>query len=132
MENSNKIEAVKKEEYPFGDLEQIRLTSKIYSKKKEIHKAFWNKPSITLFRLIVIIYLSVFSLYPFIYNFKNKLVRKMSEQNRHSGLNQNYERIDPNDKNFTYIPIVGWIDLQKKSPVPFEKIMKYLIYMKLN
>ena len=111
MESSNNLEVVRKEEYPIGDLEQIRLTSKIYSKKKEIHKSFWKKPLIIKFLLIVIIYLSVLLLYPFISNFKNIFVRKMSEQNRNSGLNQNYERIDPNDKDFTYIPIVGTDDI---------------------
>ena len=111
MESSNNLEVVKKEEYPFVDLEQIRLTSKVYCQKKEIHNTFWNKPLVTIFILIVILYLSVLLLYPFISNFKNIFVRKMSEQNRISGLNQNYERIDPNDKDFTYIPIVGTDDI---------------------
>ena len=70
MESSNNLEVVKKEEYPFVDLEKIRLTSKVYCQKKEIHNTFWNKPLVIIFILIVILYLSVLLLYPFISNFK--------------------------------------------------------------
>jgi 2',3'-cyclic-nucleotide 2'-phosphodiesterase (5'-nucleotidase family) len=35
----------------------------------------------------------------------------MTQQNGNLGLNQNYERVDPNDKNYTYIPIVGTDDI---------------------
>jgi len=48
-------------------------------------------------------------LYPF---FKNKTVniRQMSQYNK-LGLIQNYKRVDPNDKNYVYIPIVGTDDI---------------------
>ena len=39
------------------------------------------------------------------------IVREMSEQNGNIGLNQNYERVSPNDKNYTYVPIVGTDDI---------------------
>ena len=35
----------------------------------------------------------------------------MIQQNGNLGLNQNYERVDPNDKNYIYIPIVGTDDI---------------------
>jgi 2',3'-cyclic-nucleotide 2'-phosphodiesterase (5'-nucleotidase family) len=35
----------------------------------------------------------------------------MTQQNGNIGLNQNYEKVDPNDNNYTYIPIVGTDDI---------------------
>ena len=35
----------------------------------------------------------------------------MTQQNGNQGLNQNYERVDPNDKNYTYVPIIGTDDI---------------------
>jgi 2',3'-cyclic-nucleotide 2'-phosphodiesterase (5'-nucleotidase family) len=35
----------------------------------------------------------------------------MTQQNGNLGLNQNYERVDPNDKNYTYIAVVGTDDI---------------------
>ena len=35
MESSECLQVIKKEDYPIGDLEKIRLTSKAYSVKKK-------------------------------------------------------------------------------------------------
>ena len=110
MEATQHLEVVRKEEYN-GDLECIQLTSKNFSAKKSKKKKFWNKTLITIFLVIIIMYVSVLLLYPFIFTIKNMIVREMSEQNGNLGLNQNYERVNPNDKNYIYVPIVGTDDI---------------------
>ena len=110
MESTQHLQVVRKEEYN-GDLEHIQLTSKNYSAKKPKKKKFWNKPMITVFLVIIVMYISVLLLYPFISSIKNMIVREMSEQNGNLGLNQNYERVNPNDKNYIYVPIVGTDDI---------------------
>jgi 5'-nucleotidase len=64
-----------------------------------------------VFLVIIALYVSILLLHPFIKNIKNMIVREMSEQNGNLGLNQNYERVSPYDKNYTYIPIVGTDDI---------------------
>ena len=105
------LEKVKNEDDSFRDLEQIRLTSKTYSIEKKMPQKFWNKPLIIIIFSILIIYLSILLLYPFMINIKRIFIREMSEQNGNFGLNQNYERVDPNDREYTYIPIVGTDDI---------------------
>ena len=56
-------------------------------------------------------YLSILVLYPFFKNIRSRLVRQLSELNGNIGLNQNYKIINPRDKNYTYIPIVGTDDI---------------------
>ena len=43
MESSERLQIVRKEDYSFGDLEKIRLTSKAYSVKKKNPKYFCTK-----------------------------------------------------------------------------------------
>ena len=109
MENIKKIESIKNDN--ICDMDQIQLKSRNYTNKKQISKKVLSKPTIIIFHIIIIIYLFVLFLYLYITNIKNKLIREMSEKNGNTGLNQNYERVDPNDKKYTYIPIVGTDDI---------------------
>ena len=111
MENNKQIEDQKKNDFVIGDIERIRLTSKSYIERTQINPKFFNKSLITTIIIIIIFYLSMLLLYPFINQFKAMLVREMSEQNGNLGLNQNYSRVKPNDKNYIYIPIVGTDDI---------------------
>ena len=109
MENIKNIESIKNDN--ISDMEQIQLTSRNYTNKNQISKKVLSKPTIIIFHIIIVIYLFVLFLYLYITNIKNKFIREMSEKNRIIGLNQNYERVNPNDKNYTYIPIVGTDDI---------------------
>ena len=111
MENNKQIEDQKKNDFVIGDIERIRLTSKSYIERTQINPKFFNKSLITTIIIIIVFYLSMLLLYPFINQFKAMLVREMSEQNGNLGLNQNYSRVKPNDKNYIYIPIVGTDDI---------------------
>ena len=111
MENNKQIEDRKKNDFVIGDIERIRLTSKSYIERTQINPKFFNKSLITTIIIIIVFYLSMLLLYPFINQFKAMLVREMSEQNGNLGLNQNYSRVKPNDKNYIYIPIVGTDDI---------------------
>ena len=111
MENNKQTEDQRKNDFAIGDIERIRLTSKTYIERTQINPKFWNKTLITTIILIIIFYLSMILLYPFITQFKAMIVREMSEQNGNLGLNQNYSRVKPNDKNYIYIPIVGTDDI---------------------
>ena len=111
MENNKESETSQKVDYPIGDVERIRLTSKSYSIKNQITPKFFSKSLILSLLIIIIFYFSMLILYPFINQFKAMMVREMSEQNGNLGLNQNYSRVKPNDKNFIYIPIVGTDDI---------------------
>ena len=111
MENNKQTEDQRKNDFVIGDIERIRLTSKTYIERTQINPKFWNKTLITTIILIIIFYLSMILLYPFITQFKAMIVREMSEQNGNLGLNQNYSRVKPNDKNYIYIPIVGTDDI---------------------
>ncbi len=111
MENNKQSEDQRKNDFVLGDIERIRLTSKTYIERTPVNPKFWNKTLITTIILIIIFYLSMILLYPFITQFKAMIVREMSEQNGNLGLNQNYSRVKPNDKNYIYIPIVGTDDI---------------------
>ena len=111
MESSQQLQIVKKEDVIIGDLEEMELTSKGYKIKTKKTKTFWNKTLIRIFFAIIIVYLLILFLHPFITNIQGINVRIMTQQNGNLGLNQNYEKVDPYDKNYTYIPIVGTDDI---------------------
>ena len=112
IDNSSQNLAVfKRNEVNIGDLEEMELTSKSYKIKTIKTKKFCNDVLLQVLIAIFIIYLSILYLYPFISSIKNINIRRMTQQNGNIGINQNYERIDPDDKNYTYIPIVGTDDI---------------------
>ena len=111
MENNKNLDEVKKSDFSIADIETIRLTSKSYIVKSQIKPKFWNKSLITTIILILIFYITLLLIYPFINQIKEMMVREMSEQNGNLGLNQNYSRVKPNDKKYIYIPIVGTDDI---------------------
>ena len=111
MENNKQYEDQRKNDFNIGDVETIILTSKPYKTKDKINTKFWNKTLIITILMILIFYISMLLLYPFITQFKSMFVRNMSEKNGNQGLNQNYNRVKPNDKNYIYIPIIGTDDI---------------------
>ena len=111
MDSSQQLQVVKKEDVIIGDLEEMELTSKSYKIKTKKTKKFWNKTLIRIFFMIITFYVLILFLYPYLTNIQRINVRLMTQQNGNLGLNQNYERVDPNDKNYTYIPIVGTDDI---------------------
>ena len=111
MENNKNLDEVKKGDFSIADIETIRLTSKSYIVKSQIKPKFWSKSLITTIILILIFYITLLLIYPFISQIKEMMVREMSEQNWNLGLNQNYSRVKPNDKKYIYIPIVGTDDI---------------------
>ena len=111
MENNKNLDEVKKGDFSIADIETIRLTSKSYIVKGQIKPKFWSKSLITTIILILIFYITLLLIYPFISQIKEMMVREMSEQNGNLGLNQNYSRVKPNDKKYIYIPIVGTDDI---------------------
>ena len=111
MENNKNLDEVKKGDFSIADIETIRLTSKSYIVKSQIKPKFWSKSLITTIVLILIFYITLLLIYPFISQIKEMMVREMSEQNGNLGLNQNYSRVKPNDKKYIYIPIVGTDDI---------------------
>ena len=111
MENNKNYEEIRKNDFNLGDIERIRLTSKTYKVKNQTSPKFWTKSLIISILVIILFYISMLLLYPFINQFKAMLVREMSEQNGNLGLNQNYDRVNPNDKNYVYVPIVGTDDI---------------------
>ena len=92
-----------------GDIEEMQLTSRTYYIKPLKTKKISNDALIRCFFSMFSFYMLIIILYPF---FKNKSVniRQMSQYNK-LGLIQNYKRVDPNDKNYVYIPIVGTDDI---------------------
>ena len=111
MEITKQNDEVKRADSSLGDLESIRLTSKAFVIKKQTPQKFCSKSLITALIIIFIFYIIMIILFPSINEFKAMLVREMSENNGNLGLNQNYIRVNPNDKNYTYIPIVGTDDI---------------------
>ena len=111
MENNKNLDEVKKGDFSIADIETIRLTSKSYIVKSQIKPKFWSKSLITTIILILIFYITLLLIYPFISQIKEMMVREMSEQNGNLGLNQNYSRVKPNDKKYIFIPIVGTDDI---------------------
>ena len=111
MDSSQNLQVVRREDVIIGDLEEMELTSKNYKIKTRKTKKFWNKTLIRIVFAIIVFYLSILFLYPFITTIHKINVRIMFQQNGNLGLNQYYERVDPNDKLYTYIPIVGTDDI---------------------
>ena len=112
MESSKQLATIsKKDEFVIGDLEEMELTSRGYKIKVKKAKKFCDETLIRIMLGILAIYLSVLFLYPYLANFQSINVRKMAQQNGNLGLNQNYERVDPEDKNYTYVAIVGTDDI---------------------
>jgi len=111
MDSSSKeLEVVKNgDDIVIGDLEEMQLTSRTYYIKPLKTKKISNDTLIRCFISMFSFYLLIIIFYPF---FKNKTVniRQMSQSNK-LGLIQNYERVDPNDKDYVYIPIVGTDDI---------------------
>ena len=101
FDSSQNLQVVKKEDVIIGDLEEMELTSKNYKIKTKKTKKFWNKTLIRIVFVIIVFYLSILFLYPFITTIQKINVRIMFQQNGNLGLNQNYERVDPNDKLYT-------------------------------
>ena len=110
-DSSQQLQIIKKEDVIIGDLEEMELTSKSYKIKTKKTKKFWNKTLIRIFFMIIVFYVLLMFLYPYLTNIQRINVRLMTQQNGNLGLNQNYEKVDPNDKNYTYIPIVGTDDI---------------------
>ena len=108
--SSQQLDVVKREDVIIGDLEEMELTSRNYKIKIFKTKKFCNTSLVRIFFFIVFFYLTIIFLYPILANIQNTSVRKMTQQNGNIGLNQNYEKVDPNDNNYTYIPIVGTDD----------------------
>ena len=113
MKRYNKYIEVKieGENIVIGELEEMKLTSKIFSIKPKNPKKRYNLALLFIFLLLFIFYLSIIIIYGFFQDIKSILIRKMSELNGNTGLNQHYERINPHDKNYIYIPIVGTDDV---------------------
>jgi len=111
MDSSSKeLEAMKNgEDVVIGDIEEMQLTSRTYYIKPLKTKKISNDTLMRYFISMFSLYMLIIILYPF---FKNKTVniRQMSQYNK-LGLIQNYKRVDPNDKNYVYIPIVGTDDI---------------------
>ena len=111
-DSTQQLEVVKKEDITIGDFEEMELTSKNYKiKNPKSKKKFCNDFLIRVFISIFIIYFSVLFLFPFLTGIENVNVRIMTQQNRNIGLNQNYEKVNPNDKKYIYVPIVGTDDI---------------------
>ena len=100
MDSSKKLNVIKREDIVIGDLEEMELTSRSYKIKGKKIKKFCNDYLITIFLLIAIIYLSVLYLFPFLSNSSSVNIRTMSQHNGIFSINQNYERLDPNDKKY--------------------------------
>jgi len=111
MDSSSKeLEVMKNgEDVVIGDIEEMQLTSRTYYIKPLKTKKISNDTLMRYFISMFSLYMLIIILYPF---FKNKTVniRQMSQYNK-LGLIQNYKRVDPNDKNYVYIPIVGTDDI---------------------
>ena len=101
----------KREYMRVGDLEEMELTSKNYKIKTKRTKKFCNQILLRILFVIIVIYLCIIFLFSFLNKFHDINVRSMTQQNDNLGLNQNYKKVDPFDKNYTYIPIVGTDDI---------------------
>ena len=111
MDSFKNIEKLRKNSC---DIDLIQLTSKNDLNKNPKTKKLCNISLISIFLIITIMYLLISFLCPNIINIKNIkniFARDMSEKNGNLGLIQNYKKIESNDKQFTYIPIVGTDDI---------------------
>ena len=109
MDSSSRLEEIR-----IGDIESAHLkwsSSKNNNIKVQIPQKFFNKILISILIIILIAYAIIMYLITYLNQIKEMMVREMSEQNGNLGLNQNYERVNPKDKNYTYIPIVGTDDI---------------------
>ena len=109
MDSSSRLEEIR-----IGDIESAHLkwsSSKNNKIKVQIPQKFFNKILISILIIILIAYAIIMYLITYLNQIKEMMVREMSEQNGNLGLNQNYERVNPKDKNYTYIPIVGTDDI---------------------
>jgi 2',3'-cyclic-nucleotide 2'-phosphodiesterase (5'-nucleotidase family) len=111
MDSSSKeLDVIKNgDDVVIGDIEEMQLTSRTYYIKPLKTKKISNDTLMRCFICMFSLYMLIIIFYPF---FKNKTVniRQMSQYNK-LGLIQNYQRVDPNDKNYVYIPIVGTDDI---------------------
>ena len=101
----------KREYMRVGDLEEMELTSKNYKIKTKRTKNFCHQILLRILFVIIVIYLCIIFLFSFLNKFHDINVRSMTQQNDNLGLNQNYKKVDPFDKNYTHIPIVGTDDI---------------------
>ena len=112
MDSCSNLKIFQKKEYVnIGDLEEMELTSKNYKIKTKKTKKFCNQTLITTFFIIIILYSLILLIYPYLNKSHDINIRIMTQQNGNLGLNQNYEKVDPYDKTYTYIPIVGTDDI---------------------
>ena len=109
--NKNILVKIEGKNIVIGELEEMKLTSKLFSIKPKNSKKNYYLALLFIFLLLFIIYLSIIIIYGFFHDIKSIFIRKMSELNGNTGLNQHYERINPHDKNYIYIPIVGTDDI---------------------
>ena len=107
MENSHLN--ISKDDDNMEYIQQLELASKTYKKKTKNKK--WNKILIRLFFALFLICLLYLFLPRFLINIQGINMRIMTQQNGHLEINQNYEKVDPYDKKYTYIPIVGTGDI---------------------
>ena len=109
MDSSSRLEEIR-----IGDIESAHLkwsSSKYNKKKVQISPKYFNKAIISILIILLISYAIIMYLITYINQIRDMMVREMSEQNGNLGLNQNYQRVNPKDKNYTYIPIVGTDDI---------------------
>ena len=109
MDSSSRLEEIR-----IGDIESAHLkwSSLKYNKKKvQISPKYFNNVIISILIILLISYAIIMYLITYINQIRDMMVREMSEQNGNLGLNQNYQRVNPKDKNYTYIPIVGTDDI---------------------
>ena len=112
MDSCSSLKIFQKKEYVnIGDLEEMELTSKNYKIKTKKTKKFCNQTLITTFFIIIVLYFLILLIYPYLNKSHDINIRIMTQQNGNLGLNQNYEKVDPYDKTYTYIPIVGTDDI---------------------
>ena len=101
---------VSTEDFSSTDLEKIELTSMDSSSKIKSYPKYCFNVLISLI-IFLLIALPIIFFLPYLSKISNVFVREMSEDNRHFSIDQNYERIDAKDQNYTYIPIVGTDDI---------------------
>ena len=109
MDSSSRLEEIR-----IGDIESAHLkwsSSKYNKKKVQISPKYFNNVIISILIILLISYAIIMYLITYINQIRDMMVREMSEQNGNLGLNQNYQRVNPKDKNYTYIPIVGTDDI---------------------
>ena len=108
--SSNELQTIKSgEDIVIGDLEEMQLTSKTYYIRPLKTKKLSNETILRIFFVMFFFYLSLLILYPY-FKIKKTKIKKINI-NSHIGLIQNYQKVDPNDKDYVYIPVVGTDDI---------------------